>query len=60
MPCSMRRAVQQASDHLSDAPDESTERGERGRTDRRASLDLTEVSDNLAEARVPLDKHDAT
>jgi len=42
------------------APDESTERSARGRTDRRASLDLTEVSDNLAEARDPLDKPDAT
>jgi hypothetical protein len=41
-------------------PDESTENDARGRTDRRASFDLTEVSDNLAEARDPLDKRDAT
>jgi hypothetical protein len=59
----MRRAVQQGSDHLSErrcVPVESTERGGRGRTDRRASFDLTEVSDNLAEGREPLDKRDAT
>jgi hypothetical protein len=41
-------------------PDESTEGDARGRTDRRASLDLTEASDNLAEAREPLDKRDVT
>jgi hypothetical protein len=56
----MRRAVQQASDHPSAPRSNRPSADERGRTDRRASLDLTEVSDNLAEARDPLDKHDAT
>jgi hypothetical protein len=59
----MRRAVQQASDHLSERggrPVESTERDARGRSDRRVSLELTDASDDLSEGRDPLDKRGVT
>jgi hypothetical protein len=48
-----RATLEQGSDHLSDhrhGPVGSTELDARGRTDRRASLDLTDAADNPTEA----------
>jgi hypothetical protein len=63
MPLFMRRAPEQASDHLSDrcgGAVKSTESGRRGQTDRRASLDLHGASVKLADGERVLDKPSAT